>query len=434
MASSVRGLLALAAVAPVSAQAPEDPLGVVTIPPGEPVVIAGWGVNSGADASLGTDWMNSMKVVADDRGEELLGHPLELVFEDGLCTPEGGATAAQKLAADTTIVGLIGSACSDETVGGIAAITNAGLTTISPSNTRPALTAEDRGPEFAGYLRTAHNDLVQGAFVADFAYNVLGARTAATLHDGSAYAEALQQVFQDNFVAAGGSIVTVQAVQKGQTDMKPVLTAIANAPAPDVLYFPIFTAEGAFVIAQSKEVAGLENTALIGSDGMFSQDMVNGAGPAAVGVYLSSPAVTGDAYTEFLAKYEEINGVKPPQAFHAHGCGRHEHPPERHRAGRGAGRRRHALCAQGRAARRRLRHQGLPGADRQHHAVLRRVTAAPAPSGRTSSPRTPSTAPGRRPCTRASSQASTERRLGRRTVERAGRSTPGSRPSVNDPI
>ena len=84
------------------------------------------------------------------------------------CTPEGGATAAQKLAADTQLVGLIGSACSDETVGGIAALTNAGLTTISPSNTRPALTAEDRGPEFAGYLRTAHNDLVQGAFVADF--------------------------------------------------------------------------------------------------------------------------------------------------------------------------------------------------------------------------------------------------------------------------
>jgi branched-chain amino acid transport system substrate-binding protein len=315
------GLLALAAVAPVSAQAPEDPLGVVTIPPGEPVVIAGWGVMSGADASLGQDWMNSMNVIAEDRGNELLGHPLELVFEDGLCTPEGGATAAQKLAADPTIVGLIGSACSDETVGGIAALTNAGLTTISPSNTRPALTAEDRGPEFAGYLRTAHNDLVQGAFVADFAYNTLGLRTAATIHDGSAYAEALQQVFQDEFTAMGGSIVTAQAVQKEQTDMRPVLTAIANSdPAPEMIYYPIFTAEGAFVTAQSKEVAGLEDVVLIGSDGMFSADMVSGAGPAAVGMYLSSPAVTGDAYTEFLARYEEVNGVRPPQAFHAHGA------------------------------------------------------------------------------------------------------------------
>jgi branched-chain amino acid transport system substrate-binding protein len=312
------GLLALAAVAPVSAQAPEDPLGVVAIPPGEPVVIAGWGVNSGPNASLGQDWMNSMNVAVDERGEELLGHPLELIFEDAGCSPEGGATAAQKLATDSQLVGLIGSACSDETVGGIATLTNAGLTTISPSNTRPALTAADRTADYAGYLRTAHNDLVQGAFVADFLYNTLGLTKAATIHDGSSYATGLVEVFVNDYTALGGEIVAQEAVQVGQTDMKPALTAI-SAAAPEVIYYPIFTAEGGAVTAQSKEVAGLENVVLIGSDGMFSIDMVNAAGPAAVGMYLSSPAVTGDAYQEFLAKYQEVNGVLPPQAFHAHG-------------------------------------------------------------------------------------------------------------------
>jgi branched-chain amino acid transport system substrate-binding protein len=312
------GLLAAAVAAPAAAQAPEDPLGVVAIPPGEPIVIAGWGVMSGPNASLGQDWMNSMKVKADELGDEFLGHPLELTFEDGGCSPEGGATAAQKLATNSQLVGLIGSACSDETVGGIATLTNAGLTTISPSNTRPALTAADRGPEFAGYLRTAHNDLIQGAFVADFVYNTLGLTKAATIHDGSSYAEALAGVFRDEFAKLGGEIVAQEAVSVGQTDMKPALTAIA-ATEPEVIYYPIFTAEGAFVTAQSKEVAGLEDVALIGSDGMFSSEMVKGAGPAAVGMYLSSPAVTGDAYQEFLTKYQEVNGVFPPQAFHAHG-------------------------------------------------------------------------------------------------------------------
>jgi branched-chain amino acid transport system substrate-binding protein len=312
------GLLAAAVAAPAAAQAPEDPLGVVAIPPGEPIVIAGWGVSSGPNASLGQDWMNSMKVKADELGDEFLGHPLELTFEDGGCSPEGGATAAQKLATNSQLVGLIGSACSDETVGGIATLTNAGLTTISPSNTRPALTAADRGPEFAGYLRTAHNDLIQGAFVADFVYNTLGLTKAATIHDGSSYAEALAGVFRDEFAKLGGEIVAQEAVSVGQTDMKPALTAIA-ATEPEVIYYPIFTAEGAFVTAQSKEVAGLEDVALIGSDGMFSSEMVKGAGPAAVGMYLSSPAVTGDAYQEFLTKYQEVNGVFPPQAFHAHG-------------------------------------------------------------------------------------------------------------------
>jgi len=316
--AAAAGLLAVAVAAPVSAQAPEDPLGVVTIPPDEPIVIAGWGALSGADASLGQDWINSMMVAIDDRGGELLGHPLDMITEDALCTPEGGAIAAQKLASNSTIVGLIGSACSDETVGGIAALTNAGLTTISPSNTRPGLTDPARGPEYDGYLRTAHNDLVQGAFVAEFAYDTLGLRTAATIHDGSAYAEALQQVFQDVFTSKGGQVLTAQAVQKGQTDMKPVLTAIA-ASDPDLIYYPIFTAEGAFMTAQAKEVAGLEDTVLMGSDGMFSSDMVKGAGPAAIGLYLSAPAVSGEAYQAFRERYEALTGVQPPQAFHAHG-------------------------------------------------------------------------------------------------------------------
>ena len=314
------GLLAIASVAPVFAEAPTDPLRVVEIPAGEPLVIGTWGVQSGADASLGQDWMNSVAIAADDRGNTFMGHEIQIVTEDGLCTPEGGATAAQKLAANSQIVGLIGSACSDETVGGIATLTNAGLTTISPSNTRPALTAPDRGPEYAGYLRTAHSDAFQGKAVAEFVYNVLGKKTAATIHDGSAYGQALQQVFADEFKAMGGTITVQEAVQKGQTDMKPVLTAVA-ATNPEVLYFPIFTAEGGAIAAQSKEVAGLENTVLIGSDGMFSADFVKAAGPAAKGMYLSSPNFSAfqAGYADLLTKYKDKFGINPPQAFHAHG-------------------------------------------------------------------------------------------------------------------
>jgi branched-chain amino acid transport system substrate-binding protein len=111
----------------------EDPLGTVTIPAGEPLHVAYWGVLSGADANLGDDSKQGVEIAIDDLGGTFKGHDIRLTTEDGLCTPEGGATAAQKLAADTTIVGLIGSSCSDETVGGIAPLTNAGLTTISPN-------------------------------------------------------------------------------------------------------------------------------------------------------------------------------------------------------------------------------------------------------------------------------------------------------------
>ena len=296
-----------------------DALGCVKIAADEPIHVAYWGVLSGADGSLGEDSKRGVEIAIDDLGGQLLGHEVLLTTEDAGCTPEGGATAASKLAADTSIVALVGSSCSDETVGGIAAITNAGLTTISPSNTRPALTNPDRGPDYAGYLRTAHSDAFQGKAVAEFAYNVLGARKAATIHDGSAYAQALQQVFADNFVALGGEIVAQEAVAKDATDMRPVLTSVA-AKGPEFLYYPVFVAVGGFITAQVREVAGLEEVKLAGSDGIFTADFLKAAGPNVEGMYLSSPDFSAfpEGYASFIEKHNAKYGGAPLSIFHAH--------------------------------------------------------------------------------------------------------------------
>jgi branched-chain amino acid transport system substrate-binding protein len=296
-----------------------DALGCVTIAPDEPVHIAYWGVLSGADGSLGEDSKRGVEIAIDDMGGKFHDHDILLTTEDAGCTPEGGATAAAKLATDTSLVGLIGSSCSDETVGGIAAITAAGLTTISPSNTRPLLSDPSRGPDFDGYARTAHSDAFQGKAVAEFAYNFLGARKAATLHDGSAYAQALQQVFADNFAALGGEIVAQEAVAKDATDMKPVLTTI-SAAGPDFFYYPVFVAVGGYVTAQIRDVAGLETVAIAGSDGIFTADLLKGGGANTQGMYLSSPdfsAFTGD-YAGFITKHEAKYGGSTLSTFHAH--------------------------------------------------------------------------------------------------------------------
>ena len=297
----------------------EDEFGCVEIPEGEPIHVGFWGVISGPDAALGVDSQRGVEIAIEDRGGQLLGRDVRLTSEDALCTPEGGATAAQALASDPTIVGLVGSICSDETVGGIATITEAGLTTISPSNTRPQLTEPERDETFAGYLRTAHNDRIQAEVVAQFAYTEQGLTTAATIHDGSAYAEALAAAFAESFTALGGEVTVEEAVERGQTDMRTVLASIASA-SPELLYYPIFTAEGGFITAQAAEVAGLEETVLMGSDGLFSAEFVEAAGPNAEGMFLSSPDFTafpGD-YDSLLQKYQDAYGEEPIQIFHAH--------------------------------------------------------------------------------------------------------------------
>ncbi|MBM3182013.1 MAG: branched-chain amino acid ABC transporter substrate-binding protein [Chloroflexi bacterium] len=319
LASMVLAACGGAPAAPAAAYECTDPLGCVKVAPGEPVHIAYWGVLSGPDSSLGEDSKRGVEIAIDDKGGKVLGHDVLLTTEDGGCTPEGGATAAAKLASDTSLVGLIGSSCSDETVGGIAALTNAGLTTISPSNTRPVLTDPARGPDYDGYARTAHSDAFQGKAVAEFAYNFLKVTKAATLHDGSAYAQALQQVFADEFVKLGGTIVAQEAVAKDATDMKPVLTTIAAA-GPEFFYYPVFVAVGGYVTAQIRDVAGLETVAIAGSDGIFTADLLKGGGANTEGMYLSSPdfsAFTGD-YAGFIEKHKAKYGGSTLSTFHAH--------------------------------------------------------------------------------------------------------------------
>jgi branched-chain amino acid transport system substrate-binding protein len=309
------GLLATALAGPVTAQGR-----IVEIPAGEPIVIATWGSLSGTESALGQDWLYAVEVAVNDREGELLGHPIELQSEDGECLVPGGAQAALNIVANPQVVGLIGSACSDETVGGIATITNAGLTTISPSATRPALTVPERAVDYAGFLRTAHSDAFQGRAVAEWAIEQ-GLGKVATIHDGSAYAEALVDVFRTEYQTLGGEVAAPQAVAKLQTDMSTVLTSIA-AEAPDAIYLPIFSAEGGFIVDQVRDVAGLEETVLVGSDGLFSQDFIEAAGPNVEGMYLSSPdfSLFQDTYAGLVERYLEHSGLDNTlQTFHAHG-------------------------------------------------------------------------------------------------------------------
>jgi len=250
----------------------------------------------------------------------VLDTPIELIGEDTGCSAEGGQAAATKLASNTQIVAIIGTSCSSEARVMAPVIDQAGMVMVSPSNTAPDLTAE--GTHVEGYLRTAHNDEVQGKVAAEFAYNELGIRKAATVHDGSPYAQGLATVFGTNFRELGGTITSEEAINVGDTDMTPLFSRLSSAAdgPPELIYYPIFVAEGGFITRQVKDAQGLADARLMGSDGIFSPDFVTAAGDAVTGMYLTSPdfsAFTG-GYAEFTEKYEAKFGQAPISAFHAH--------------------------------------------------------------------------------------------------------------------
>ena len=296
----------------------QDPLGCVTYGPDEPIRIASALVISGPNTDLGVDSQHGVEIAIDFR-DKILGHSIELQAEDDGCSAEGGQTAGQKIVSDPTIVAVVGTSCSGAGVPMAEVISEAGYSMVSPSNTAPSLTDPDQAWK-PGYLRTAHNDKVQGRAMADFAYNVLGVRKAAAIHDGDPYTEGLAKVFADSFEEIGGEIVAFTAVNKGDTDMRPVLATVAAAGPPEFLYYPVFTAEGAFITKQAKEVAGLENTILAAADGMISDAAIQAMGEAGEGMYFSGPdlSFSGDLYQKFLDTYETKFGSLPISVFHAH--------------------------------------------------------------------------------------------------------------------
>ena len=199
---------------------------------------------------------------------------------------------------------------------------------ISGSNTSPALTSDlagTAGPNYnPGYYRTAHNDLYQGAAAANFAIDVLGVSTAAAIHDGDPYTNGLAQAFADAFEAAGGTITGFTAVNKGDTDMVPVLTEIASG-SPEMLFFPIFQPEGDFIVQQVRGVSGMETTILMAADGLLNSNYM--AILETEGMYFSGPDIryganynqsTGKTADSFLAAYTEEWGEDPAAPFWAH--------------------------------------------------------------------------------------------------------------------
>ena len=151
---------------------------------------------------------------------------------------------------------------------------------------------------------------------------VLGATTAATIDDGSAYADQLAAVFAASFPEeCGGTITAEEAISVGDTDFSGTLGNIA-ADSPEFLYFPIFVAEGALLTQQARDTAGLEDTILAGADGILTPDWLEAAGEAAEGAVLSGPdlAFSGEFYeAEFLPAYTEVSQEEQPvSVFHAH--------------------------------------------------------------------------------------------------------------------
>jgi branched-chain amino acid transport system substrate-binding protein len=303
-----------------------DPLGCVSVKAGDPIRFASLLAISGDVATLGVDSNNGIKLgidyldgAFDAKDGQLLEHPVTLQEEDDLCSKDGGQAGATKLAADKTIVAVVGTSCSSSALGVADTILGAkGILLVSPSNTAAGLTDPSLHQPF--YLRTAQNDAIQAKVVADFVSKKLTFTKAATIHDQSPYAAGLTGGFKTFFEGIGGSVTAEEAITTGDTDFKPLLTSIAQT-GPQLIYLPDFNPECGLIAKQAKDIPDLADVALMGSDGCNASTFFDQAGSAGDGFYLSSPvaspgATTSQLLTDYNAAYKAQFG-NPTASFNA---------------------------------------------------------------------------------------------------------------------
>jgi branched-chain amino acid transport system substrate-binding protein len=299
-----------------------DPIGCVEVAPDDPIKIGALQALSGDMGTQGTDQLQSIQLAVDDLDNQLLGHPIELQSEDSLCSGEGGTTAALKVAADPQILGIVGPTCSGAAANAMKVVSGAGLVMISGSSSAPSLTSVggEPGPDWGpGFFRTAQNDAVVGRAAATYAFQQLGVTKAATINDGDPYTRGLTDTFEEVFTELGGEVVLSTAVNKGDTDMRPVLNAVLASEA-ELMFFPVFRMEGDYIVLQASEMEGLEDVALMSAEGLYFDEFIKVVGEAGVGMYFNTPArLAGPAYDAFTSRYETKYNEPPTSTpYHAH--------------------------------------------------------------------------------------------------------------------
>ena len=155
----------------------------------------------------------------------VLGDTLSLVVADGQCDAKAAVDAANKLVNVEQVVAIVGGICSGATIGAAEAVTvPAGVVSVSPSATSPAITGLDDNDLV---FRTAPSDAYQGVALAGLARS-MGYDKIAVTYANDDYNAGLGEVFIEAFKAAGGTVTAQQVHEPNKPSYRSELATLSG--------------------------------------------------------------------------------------------------------------------------------------------------------------------------------------------------------------
>jgi len=284
------------------------------------------GVIAPLDAGLtayGRGIANSVQLAADEANAAgaIPGYTIEVVALNDSSDPEVGRAAAEELAADSTVVGVVGTYNSGVAAEAAPVLASAGIVMISPGNTDPALTVGDdpANPQRQNdnYFRVVATDADQGDVLAAYATGDLGVTDVAVVSEDKPVSLGLANDFEAALVAAGGAVVSSATIDPEPDDAE--LAAAAEAVVATGAPLAFFGGEYDVASRYRTALADAGFTGvLMGGDGIKDDAYVAavGAGIAAgdVASSVGVPSSNLDA-PDYFAAYDEAGFVDPPSDF-----------------------------------------------------------------------------------------------------------------------
>ncbi len=264
-------------------------------------------IPSSKGAQLAVDKVNA--------GGGVLGRQIQLVVEDGRGRPKVLARATRKILKKyPSVAAFVGLSDTDMVLGAAPVAAASGRLFLTSGATSPKLPSEV--PQYL-YL-ACFGDNVQAAAAAEFAFEKLGANTAAVLYDSTdSYTNLLQGYFRARFVELGGEVVSAEAYEPA--DLSGPISRLQQA---DVVFLAAHTPNDAVEASGMLRDAGFL-VPIVGGDG-FDDEQEWADETALNGVYFTTHAYLGaDAtdpqVTSFRAAYAAAYPGETATAFSALG-------------------------------------------------------------------------------------------------------------------
>lgn len=282
-----------------------------------PIKIGHFASLTGKDAAFGVASRKGIILAVEELNAKggILGRPVEYLVEDIQSKPGESATAVKKLISRDKVVAMLGANASSNSLEAAPICQAARVPMMAISSTSPKVT------EIGDYIfRICFIDPFQGAVLAKFAHDKLGAKRVALLTSvSSPYSVGLSSVFRERFTRLGGQIVVEQKFSEGDKDFKAQLTAIRTLK-PDVIAATGFYTEAALICIQARSL-GIE-VPIIGGDGWEAPQLTELGGKAVEGTYYSthySPQNAAPEVQAFVQKYKARWENETPEAVSALG-------------------------------------------------------------------------------------------------------------------